>query len=150
MAVRLGLAAAFVVAALALGARWYASQAVKEVGFAFANGTYALDEALADRFGGALADDEMREITRRSRVEVERAFSGLNVRVTERGDVFWSVRVVPSIPRRRNQQLPAGGQTLALGILGGKGLVDFQELAAASVVASAGRPCTSLRMRFSA
>jgi hypothetical protein len=131
---RLGLAAAVMVAILVLGLRWYASRTVSEIGFSFADGPYTLDDSLARQLGGALTGQEMDNLRRLSRTEVERAFSGLRLRVTARPDAFWSVRVVPSIPAVGSRRGPAGGQTLALGILGGKGLVDFTELAATAIV----------------
>ncbi len=130
---RLGLVAAAVVAASVAALQWYVSQRVSELGFSYADGRFALAESQARELGGALTDQELASIKRMSRTEVERAFAGLRLRVSERPDAFWSVRVIPAFSARSGPGQRAGAQTLPLGVLGGKGVVDFSQLATTAI-----------------
>jgi hypothetical protein len=72
-----------------------------------------------------LNDEEIASVQRTSRREIEQAFAGLRINVTTDRAAFWRVRVVASLPARRNQALPKAGESIALGMLGGTGAVGF-------------------------
>jgi hypothetical protein len=130
---RLGVLAAGVVGMLAAAAAWQDAHTTREVGFWFADESFGLPSTLEQTLGGPLTARELDTVRVMSRTEVEHAFAGLRLRVTDRRDAFHTVRVVQTIVRRPGQRLPAGGETLALGILGGWGTVDFSELAGAAI-----------------
>ena len=130
---RLGVLAIGLVGLLAAAAAWQGTRTTREIGFWFADESFGLPSGLERRLGGPLTAPELAAVRVTSRTEIERAFSGLRLRVTDRRDAFHTVRVVRAIVRRPGQRLPAGGETLALGILGGWGTVDFSELAGAAI-----------------
>jgi hypothetical protein len=70
-----------------------------------------------------LTGEEIAAIHQVSKAEVDQAFSGLRLHVTDDQQAFWRVQVVSSLPPRSNQSLPKAGQSLALGMLGGTGAV---------------------------
>jgi hypothetical protein len=72
-----------------------------------------------------LSGEEIAAVQRTSRREIEQAFAGLRINVTTDRSAFWRVRVIASIPARRNQALPKAGESIALGMLGGTGTVGF-------------------------
>lgn len=84
---------------------------------------------MAARFGGQLTEEELVSIRRLAQQEVERAFAGLSVAVTNNPDAFWRVRVMRSLPTAKNQALPRAGESRALGMLGGSGAVGFEFVA---------------------
>ena len=96
-------------------------------GFWFAADALSLPDHVEARLGGRLTAAEMQSIEQMSRHEVERAFSGLAVSVTDNERAFWRVAVLRSMPERQNKALPRAGESLAMGFLGGRGTVgvDF-------------------------
>lgn len=70
------------------------------IGFWYDPGPYQLPADVTARLGGPITDDELAAIERLSRTEIERAFHGLGVDVTDARDVFWRVRVMRSLPTR--------------------------------------------------
>ena len=83
--------------------------------------------------GGALTGDEMESIKQLSRVEVEQALAGLRIAVSTNQGAFWRVAVLQSLKRSTNRQLPATGESMAMGFLGGTGAVDFDMIATAAI-----------------
>jgi hypothetical protein len=68
-----------------------------------------------------------------ARVEVERAFSSLRVRITTSADAFWRLGVVRSLPARNTRAVPRAGESVALGMLGGGGTVACDVVARKAV-----------------
>ena len=65
----------------------------------------------------------MTSIRQISRLELERAFAGFRIAVTEDRRAFYRVEVVQTL--RPRGPLPNSGDSLALGFLGGSGAVGF-------------------------
>jgi hypothetical protein len=104
-------------------------------GFWYADGALTLPRNAAARLGGALDQREMDAIKDLSRAEVQRAFGGLRVAITDERDAFWRVAVLPSLragARPRNA-LPRSGVSIPLGVLGGGGAVGFDVVAAEAI-----------------
>ena len=114
------------VTASLLGAIAYQSRSnVVAVGFWFEDVTFEVHDPA--RLGGALTRDEQERIQTVARQEIEEAFAEFGIRLTERRDSLYRVRV--------RQQLTAGryaaaGQSNVFGPLGGYGAVSFITLAA--------------------
>jgi hypothetical protein len=100
-------------------------------GFWYSDKALALPEHATERLGGPLTDDERASIETISRNEVERAFQGLNIRVSDNPSAFWRVDVVESLPRRG--PLPNAGESMSLGWMGGAGAVSFELVALKAV-----------------
>jgi hypothetical protein len=94
-------------------------------GFWFEDDSFELSAGARSQLGGALTNEEMSTIKTLSRLEVERAFARLAVAVTPRRDAFWRVAVRQTLPVKRNQKFPNAGESLALGMFGGRGGVNF-------------------------
>ena len=69
--------------------RWHASQTTIDAGFWWDDAPFILSIDDAGKIGGALTAPELATIKRRSRLEVERAFSGLRIDITDDRDAFW-------------------------------------------------------------
>jgi hypothetical protein len=106
---------------------------MSEAGFGYDTFPFTLDPHATAALGGPLSDADRHAIIQLSRVELEAAFGGLPLAITERPDAFWSVRVRAALPVRRSMQLPAAGETRALGRFGGHGDISFEVVAAAAV-----------------
>jgi hypothetical protein len=96
-------------------------------GFWYEDISFALPADATTQLGGPLEQQEIESIKQRSRIELERAFSGLRITVTQRQDAFWRVEVLQTLQSR--SPLPIAGQSLGLGPLGGVGAVGFVILA---------------------
>jgi hypothetical protein len=96
-------------------------------GFWYEDGAFALPDEITARLGGPLQSDEVRAIKSVSTAELERAFSGLRITVSDRRDAYWRVGVVAILPNPGT--LPTAGQSLSLGVLGGSGWLGFRTLA---------------------
>jgi hypothetical protein len=92
-------------------------------GFWYENGALTLPATVVAQLGGPLQPDEADLIEQISRAEIGRALSELNVRLTTDRDAFWRVAVVASLPVRTGRPLPRAGESLSLGLLGGRGAV---------------------------
>jgi hypothetical protein len=117
---------------LALFAAMLGCSTVPTAGLWYQDDALALSADARDRLGGALTSDEAESIKQLSRAEVERAFSGLRITVTTHQKAFWRVAVVQSLAARRSQNrinLPAAGESVAMGFLGGTGAVDADMVA---------------------
>ena len=88
-----------------------------------------LPDAVAGRLGGPLTDRERASIQQIARAEIDVALAGLPLSITEGRDAFWRVAVLRSLPSRGNRALPHGGESLAMGFMGGTGAVDFDFVA---------------------
>jgi hypothetical protein len=122
----------------------YRSDHVVDAGFWFEPVTYDLSEAMIDRLGGAITDVEMRAIASIASSEVSSAFSGLRIRVSDRRDATYQVRVVQDL---QNLMFPRGlrpaGQSRAIPGVGGRGTVNFRMLTRSAIAYApthAGRP----------
>src|SRR5262249_13771804 len=93
------------------------------VGFWFERHHFDLPSDIVRTLGGDLGAEDMTAIEALALGEVERAFAGFNVAVTDRRDAFWRVEVVPSLPAKG--PLPRAGASISLGPLGGRGAVEF-------------------------
>jgi hypothetical protein len=103
------------------------SRTPPSAGFWYEDDAFALPDEVTARFGGPLQSDEQLTIKRVSTVELERAFSGLRITVSDRRDSYWRVGVVAVLPNPG--ALPSAGQSLSLGVLGGSGWLGFRTLA---------------------
>ena len=96
-------------------------------GFWYEDISFALPADATTQLGGPLEQQEIESIKHLSRIELERAFSGLRITVTQRQDAFWRVEVLQTLQSR--SPLPIAGQSFGLGPLGGVGAVGFMILA---------------------
>ena len=100
---------------------------VATAGFWYTNDTFALPARAAEKLGGLLTDAELESIKQTSRSEVERAFAGMKVDITDHHDAFWRVEVVRAL--RGRGPLPNAGESMPHGFLGGSGGVSFELVA---------------------
>lgn len=124
------LAVAVVTAGLVFGAlQWSASTSTVAAGFWFEDFPVDLPDDATTRLGGPLTPDDIDTIKRISREEIERAFAGLRIVVSDSREAFWRVRVLREIRRAggigRPNRLPISGESFGLGPLGGAGSVNF-------------------------
>jgi hypothetical protein len=96
-------------------------------GFWYEDAVAALPAHAAEQLGGRLTDGELNSIKATSRAEVERAFTGLNIRIVDNRSAFWRVEVVRSL--RAKGPLPNAGESMPLGFMGGSGAVSFDLVA---------------------
>jgi hypothetical protein len=96
-------------------------------GFWYGDDTFALPAYAAEKLGGLLTGAELESIKRTSRSEVERAFAGMKVSITDHHDAFWRVEVVRTL--RGRGPLPSAGESMPHGFLGGSGGVSFELVA---------------------
>lgn len=113
------------------GVQWQASRSAITATLTFSEGAFTTSRDVETRLGGPLTPGEIADVKRISRGEVERAFAGLRVRLTD-GRAFWRVRVVPTIVTRtfngRAIRSPAG-TSFGFGPLGGGAFLNFNMLA---------------------
>jgi hypothetical protein len=110
---------------------WRASQTTIDAGFWWDDAPFILSSDDGAKIGGALTAPELATIKRRSRLEVERAFSGLRIDVTDDRDAFWRVTVVGTPAGSPTFRYPfaAAGESHVFGPLGSWGSVGFLILA---------------------
>jgi len=112
---------------------WRASNATIAAGFWWADTPLLLSADDARKIGGPLTADELRSIEAISRHEVQRAYAGLRISITDRRQAFWRVAVVgaPLTVTRNRTTYPFSfaGQSRVFGPLGGSGSVAFAILA---------------------
>jgi hypothetical protein len=118
------LAGLLVVAAAGSGC---SARTPPSAGFWYEDGAFALPDEITARLGGPLQPDDVRTIKRVSTTELDRAFSGLRITVSDRRDAYWRVGVNAILPNPGS--LPSAGQSLSLGVLGGSGWLGFGTLA---------------------
>jgi hypothetical protein len=130
---RMGIAA--VIAAVLLGTmlQRLGSRPAAQAGFWYEEFPFTFSEGFTAALGGPLTDAEIAAIKRISRAELEHAFSGLNVGLSDSRDAFWRVRVRQSLDRKRGQRLPNAGETMFLGPFGARSEVNFLEVVAAAI-----------------
>ena len=104
-------------------------QNVVTVGF-WADTALTYDLPYLARRGGPLTTDEQRRLMMVARDELHLAFAGLRVRVSDRPDAFYRVRVVQILTWHR---VAVSGQSNVFGMLGGVGAVSFETLASQAV-----------------
>ena len=98
--------------------------------FWFEADALTLTRGTSARLGGPITPGEAAVLQAISREEIARAFEGLRIELRPRGQGAWSVAVRRSIRAGRSRQLPAAGESLALGPLGGSGAVGVDVVAA--------------------
>jgi hypothetical protein len=129
----IGAIAVAVVSAASLTIGWHASRATIDAGFWWDEPPFVLSVGDAEKIGGPITADELARIQRISRAEVEHAYEGLRISVTEQHDAFWRVAVVgaPLTTTRNRITSPfsAAGESRVFGPLGGSGSVAFVMLA---------------------
>ena len=119
--------------------RRQASRATIVAAFKYDDVSFALPASAETALGGPLSAQEIESIKQISRRELDRAFAGLRMRVTQTGEGFWRVDVLQAF--RERGPLPNAGQALPLGPLGGVGRVGFVILALGAIKhAPAGAP----------
>jgi hypothetical protein len=96
-------------------------------GFWYNDDAFALPASATEKLGGLLTDAELDSIKRTSRSELERAFAGMKISITNRPDAFWRVEVVRAL--RAQGPLPNAGESMPHGFLGGSGGVSFELIA---------------------
>lgn len=124
--------------ALGWGLIYRSTDHVVDAGFWFEPVTYGASDAMVDRLGGAITDEEMRAIASGALAEVRSAFSGLRVSVSDRQDAMYQVQVVQDL---RNPMFPRGlgpaGQSRAIPGVGGRGTVNFRMLTRSAIAYAA-------------
>lgn len=89
--------------------------------------------------GGALTVDDLNAIERVARAELVGAYAGLPIRITDRRDATFRVRVIQQVrDRRMRGTWNVAGEAFALPGLGGHASVNFTFLASGAVAASPG------------
>jgi hypothetical protein len=128
-----GAIAVLAVAVTSAAIAWRASGATIAAGFWWDNAPFLLSADDAAKIGGPLGDGELARLEEISRAEVERAFRGLRIVVTENPGAFWRVAVVatPLTTTRNRTTYPFSfaGESRVFGPLGGSGSVAFAILA---------------------
>jgi hypothetical protein len=104
---------------------------VSTAGFFFAADSFTLPDEATARLGGPLTEMEMTSIRQIARLELQRAFAGFRIAVTEDRRAFYRVGVAQTLAPR--SALPNSGESLALGFLGGSGAVGFDIVALKAV-----------------
>jgi hypothetical protein len=118
-------------ASLVMSVRWQASRSPIAVGFSYADSAISADPVITRELGHPVGPDEIGVIKETSRAELERAFAGLPLRLTD-GRGFWRIRVVPSVMIRAPSGRPmaiAAGTSYGLGPLGGAAFINFSTIA---------------------
>ena len=100
-----------------------------QAGVVFVDGACDLSPGFAGMLGGPLSSTECAKVERIARAEVAVAFEGLRLEVTNDARSFWTVHVRGFVPSR-SRTLGAAGASVALGPLGGRGIVGLTSLAA--------------------
>jgi hypothetical protein len=99
--------------------------AVAEAGFWFDEVTFR-----SVRLGGALTREDVRAIETAARAELDRAFAGLPIRVTDRRDATFRIRVAQDVrDRRLRGNWGVAGESFTVPGLGGHATVSFLFLA---------------------
>ena len=129
----IGAIAVLVVTVTSAVIAWRASSATIAAGFWWGDTPLLLSADDARKVGGPLTADELRSIEAISRHEVQRAYAGLRISITDRRQAFWRVAVVaaPLTVTRNRTTYPFSfaGQSRVFGPLGGSGSVAFAILA---------------------
>lgn len=89
---------------------------IATAGFWYEDVPFALPAHAAEKLGGLLTD-----------AELERAFAGMRISMTDHHDAFWRVEVVRAL--RGRGPLPNAGESMPHGFLGGSGGVSFDLVA---------------------
>lgn len=110
----------------------YADRRGHEAGFWFEDFPLALSPAATREMGGPLSDHEASAIREQARAELEAAFAGLPIRITDRHDAFWRVSVGALVTGRGAGRIVAG-ETWAMGRFGGYSHVSFRTVAHAAL-----------------
>lgn len=129
---------ALVVAVVLLGAvAWRGAAGAGSgisAGFWFEQVTYEDSEAMVDRLGGPVTRDEVARMAALARREIETAFLGLPLTVTDSRDARYRVRVVQEIRNVRAPKYPGpAGESRAVPGFGGQGAVNFRAMVSSAV-----------------
>lgn len=119
---------------LVAGIQWHTSSASISAGITFADEVFTRTPIVAAALGGPFSPEEIAAVRRAARREVEHAFAGLRVRVSDNPRAFWRVRVLPTVSLRRNRsQFSPAGASYGFGPLGGAGFVNFTAIAVSAL-----------------
>jgi hypothetical protein len=129
----IGATAIVAAAAVFATVRWHAARTAIDAGFWYDDGPLGLSEDDAVKLGGPLTPDELDAIKQRSRIEIERAFEGLRINITDDRNAFWRVMVVGTAVGDRGlgtrYPFAPAGESHVFGPLGSWGSVGFLILA---------------------
>jgi hypothetical protein len=117
--------------AVSLSTAACSARSAPSAGFWFADRSFTLPADCVTKLDGPLSAEDIDVIENRSREELDQAFSGFNIHITDRQDAHWRVSVVKSVTVHQMQ--PVAGGSLELGSLGGSGSVGFVFLAELAV-----------------
>lgn len=101
---------------------------VIDAGFSFDQVTFA--SAL---LRGALTPSQLAVVEAEARAELDRAFSGLRIRVSDRRDTRYHVMVLQQVRDGRTPSMFVAGEARAMRGVGGRGAVNFSLLASAAL-----------------
>jgi hypothetical protein len=127
--VAIGILAVAVAASAFALLQWYASETTIEAGFWYEDAPFTLPPDAAETLGGPLSLQEIASIKRLSRSEIERAFSGLRITLSDSRQAFWKVGVVQELDPKGRPTGPRVGESFVFGPLGGTGSVSFLSMA---------------------
>ena len=129
----IGAVSVLAVAATSAVIAWRASNAAIDAGFWWDDAPFALSVDDTRKIGGPLSAAELTRVQQISRAEVEDAYKGLRIDITDHHGAFWRVAVVgaPLTTTRNHITSPfsAAGESRVFGPLGGSGSVAFVMLA---------------------
>lgn len=106
---------------------WRAQHHVVSAGFWFEEVAFDMP-ALSEDLGGPLDEREMRTIESIAWSELRMAYAGLRISFSDTPDAFYRVRVIQEFPPRPGIASLAAAESVAMGPLGGQGLVSFEAL----------------------
>jgi hypothetical protein len=120
------------------GLRFYSSATPPTASLSFDEAALAATpDVVTAALGGPLAASDADRIKALAHAEVERAFSGLRVRLVDTGRAFWRIRVLASFvpPTLSGPPLVnTAGASYPFGALGGGGFLSFSTLAIKAIV----------------
>jgi hypothetical protein len=103
----------------------HSQQRVVEVGFWFEGVTFDLPRLRAEGYGGNPDSAEQQVIVNVARAEIERAFAGLRVVVSDNRRASYKIQVIQEFPPSPRAGFGVAGQSRGIAGLGGTGSVGF-------------------------
>ena len=129
----IGLAGAGVALAIAATLQWQSRDHVTTAGFWFDEVTFELPHLQAAGLGGPIDDRERATIAATAWAEIQTAFAGFRLDLSQNRSAPYTVRVVQEFPPSRQLPFGAAGQSVVLAPLGGHGSVSFLMLGSLAV-----------------
>lgn len=131
--VKIGIGSAVAVLLSALYLQWQSQRQVVSLGFWFEGVTFDVPHLQTAGLGGPLTKDEQHTIESRARAELQTAFEGFRIRVSNNRNARYRVRVVQQYPPFKNAGFGAAGQSRGIAGLGGEGSVNFLMLGSLAI-----------------